>query len=117
MLTFLHYPKCGTCRKAKQMLDQHVITYQSRHIVEQPPTVEELRNWIPLSGLPIQKFFNTSGQKYRELELSKRLPCMSDEEKLALLASDGMLVKRPIVTDGERVTVGFKEDVYRENWV
>jgi arsenate reductase (glutaredoxin) len=116
MLTFLQYPKCGTCRKAKQFLDQYGVIYQSRHIVEETPSKEELQKWISLSGLPIQKFFNTRGQKYRELELSKLLPTMSEEKKLDLLASEGMLIKRPILTDGEQVTVGFKEDLYEKKW-
>lgn len=116
MLTFFQYPKCGTCRKAKKFLDSQGISYVERHIVEEPPTVEELKELIRISGLPIQKYFNTSGQVYRKLELSRRLPSMQDEEKLKLLASDGMLVKRPILTDGKSVTVGFKEEEWKEKW-
>ncbi|MCH5583369.1 arsenate reductase family protein [Shimazuella sp. AN120528] len=116
MLTFFQYPKCGTCRKAKKFLNDQGISYEERHIVEKPPTVEELREFITISDLPIQKFFNTSGQVYRKLDLSKRLPNMTDEEKLELLASDGMLVKRPILTDGKSVTVGFKEEEWKEKW-
>lgn len=116
MLTFFQYPKCGTCRKAKKFLDSQGISYEERHIAEEPPTVEEIEKLIRVSGLPIQKFFNTSGQVYRKLELSKRLPNMTDEEKLKLLSSDGMLVKRPILTDGKSVTVGFKEEEWREKW-
>jgi arsenate reductase len=116
MLTFLQYPKCGTCRKAKQFLDNQGISYDSRHIVEETPTVEELKKWISVSELPIQKFFNTSGQVYRQLELSKRLPNMSEQEKIALLASNGMLIKRPILTDGEKISIGFKEEEWKEKW-
>lgn len=111
------YPKCGTCRNAKKYLQQHQVEFEDRHIVEIPPSVEELRQMVQLSGLPIQKFFNTSGQKYRELGLSQKLKDMSDEEKLSLLASDGMLIKRPLVTDGKQVTVGFKESEYEKAWV
>lgn len=116
MLTFFQYPKCSTCRKAKKFLDSHGISYEERHIAEEPPTVGEIEKLIRVSGLPIQKFFNTSGQVYRKLELSKRLPNMTDEEKRKLLTSDGMLVKRPILTDGKSVTVGFKEEEWREKW-
>lgn len=117
MFIFFQYPKCGTCRKAKKFLDEHGIVYQERHIAEDPPTIDELKSLIIHSGLPIQKFFNTSGQVYRKLELSKRLPSMTEEEKLKLLASDGMLIKRPILTDGKSVTVGFKEEEWREKWI
>jgi len=116
-LIMYEYPKCGTCRKAKKYLNEHNVAYEDRHIVEQPPSKEELKDLIDKSGLPIQKFFNTSGQKYRELGLSKKLKEMGDEEKLNLLASDGMLIKRPIVTDGKKVTVGFKEEEFAKNWV
>jgi arsenate reductase len=116
-LVMYQYPKCGTCRKAKKFLEEHGVSFTEKHIVEEPPTRAELVEWVQKSGLPIQKFFNTSGQKYRELGLSKKLKEMSDEEKLDLLASDGMLIKRPIVTDGEKVTVGFKEDQFKEMWV
>jgi arsenate reductase (glutaredoxin) len=116
MLTFFQYPKCGTCRKAKKFLDDQGISYEARNIVEEPPTVEELRAFISNSDLPIQKFFNTSGQVYRKLELSKKLPSMSDEEKLKILASDGMLVKRPMLTDEKSVIVGFKEAEWKEKW-
>lgn len=111
------YPKCGTCRKAKKYLSDHGIVFETQNIVENPPTKEELEELIQKSGLPIQKFFNTSGQKYRELGLSQKLKNMDDQEKLALLASDGKLIKRPIVTDGEKVTVGFKEETFLEKWV
>lgn len=109
MLTMYHYPKCSTCQKAKQFLLAQGATLDEKHIVETPPTVVELRRLIERSGLAIEKWFNTSGIKYRELGLSKKLKEMEEAEKLTLLASDGMLIKRPIITDGEQVTVGFRE--------
>ncbi|WP_182201545.1 arsenate reductase family protein [Paraliobacillus salinarum] len=115
-LTYYAYPKCGACQKAKKWLDENNIAYEQIHIVENPPTKEELKHLIQLSGLPIKKFFNTSGQKYRELGLKDKLPQATDDEKLTWLASDGMLIKRPIATDGKQVTVGFKEDVYKQTW-
>lgn len=111
------YPKCGTCRKAKKYLEEKGVSFTEKHIVEEPPSREELAELVQKSGLPIQKFFNTSGMKYRELGLSQKLKEMSDEEKLDLLASDGMLIKRPIVTNGEKVTVGFKEETFADTWV
>lgn len=111
------YPRCGTCRKAKKFLEERGVPFEEQHIVENPPSRAELEELVRKSGLPVQKFFNTSGQKYRELNLKEKLKAMSDDEKLDLLASDGMLIKRPIVTDGERVTVGFKEEQFEENWV
>jgi arsenate reductase len=116
-LLMVEYPKCGTCRKAKKFLEERGVRFETRHIAEQPPNREELAEWMAKSGLPVQKFFNTSGQKYRELGLSQKLKTMSDEEKLDLLASDGMLVKRPIITDGEKVTVGFNEEQFEKIWV
>jgi arsenate reductase (glutaredoxin) len=107
---FLQYPKCGTCRKAKQYLESKGVTLAERNIVEQPPTKEELRSFLEKSGLDIRKFFNTSGQKYRELGLKDKLKTMTEEEMLELLASDGMLVKRPIIQKGDKVTVGFKPE-------
>ncbi|GIM44828.1 arsenate reductase [Collibacillus ludicampi] len=107
---FLQYPKCGTCRKAKQYLESKDVSYTERNIVENPPTKEELRSFIEKSGLDIRKFFNTSGQKYRELGLKDKLKTMTEEEMLELLASDGMLVKRPIIQSGDKVTVGFKPE-------
>lgn len=116
-LTMYWYPKCGTCRKAKKFFTEHGIEVTEIHIVEHPPSKEELAQLIAKSGLPIQKFFNTSGQKYRQLGLSQKVKEMGDEEKLDLLASDGMLIKRPIVTDGHKVTVGFNEEKFKELWV
>ena len=92
---FLEYPKCSTCQKAKKWLDTHGVTYADRHIVEDNPTADELRAWHERSGLPLKRFFNTSGMLYREMELSKKLPEMSEDEQYALLATNGMLVKRP----------------------
>lgn len=106
---FVCYPKCTTCQKAKRWLQEHGIAIQERNIKEQNPTKEELSGWHQASGLPLRKFFNTSGLLYREQELSKKLPKMSEEEQLELLATDGMLVKRPILTDGKTVLIGFRE--------
>lgn len=105
---FIEYPKCTTCQKAKKWLDENNISYDDRHIVEQNPTAEELREWQGRSGLPLKRFFNTSGLLYKKLELAAKLPNMSVEEQLALLATDGMLVKRPLVIGEDTVLVGFK---------
>ncbi len=114
-MLFLCYPKCSTCRKAQKWLDEHDMDYDIRDIKTENPDLAELELWHQASGLPLKKFFNTSGQLYRSLELSKKLPGMSDAEQYALLASDGMLVKRPIlVTDDNKVLVGFKEDQWAE---
>ncbi|MEC1265939.1 arsenate reductase family protein [Bacillus subtilis] len=115
-LTFYWYPKCGTCRKAKKWLEEHGKEINEKHIAEQPPSKEELKALYEKSGLDLKKFFNTSGMKYRELNLKEKLYHMSEDEQLELLASDGMLIKRPLTTDGEKVTVGFKEDQFEENW-
>ena len=109
-MLFLEYPPCSTCKKAKKWLEDHGITYTDRHIKENNPSYEELKNWYAISGLPLKKFFNTSGLQYRALELKDKLPTMSEEEQLQLLATDGMLVKRPVlVTDDGKVLTGFKE--------
>ena len=109
-MLFLEYPPCSTCKKAKKWLDDHGITYTNRHIKENNPSYEELKNWYAISGMPLKKFFNTSGLQYRALELKDKLPTMSEEEQLQLLSSDGMLVKRPVlVTDDGKVLTGFKE--------
>lgn len=114
-MLFLCYPKCSTCRKAQKWLDEHDVDYDIRDIKTDNPDLAELELWHQASGLPLKKFFNTSGQLYRSLELSKKLPEMSDAEQYALLASDGMLVKRPIlITDDNKVLVGFKEDQWAE---
>ena len=115
-ITYYGYPKCGSCRKAKAWLDTEGLTYDDVHIVETPPSIEELKKIVETSGLPLKKFYNTSGMKYCELGLKDKLPTMSDDEQFELLASDGMLIKRPLVTDGSKVTVGFKESDFIENW-
>ena len=115
MILFLEYPKCSTCRKAKKCLDENGVEYTDRHIVEQNPSVEELKMWHEKSGLPLKKFVNTSGMRYRELNLKDRLPQMSEEEQYELLSSDGMLVKRPLVVGEEFVLTGFEESEWEEN--
>ena len=106
---FIEYPKCSTCKKAKKWLDDHGVTYTDRHIVEQNPTADELRDWHQRSGLPIKRFVNTSGQLYRSENLKDKLPGMTDEEVYALLSTNGMLVKRPILIGDSFLTTGFKE--------
>lgn len=107
---FIQYPKCSTCKKAKRWLDDHGVSYIDRHIVEDNPQVAEIADWQERSGLPVRRFFNTSGMKYRELGVKAKLDAgMSDEDARALLATDGMLVKRPIVVAGDTVLVGFRE--------
>ena len=108
-MVFLQYPPCSTCKKAKVWLDARGIAYEDRHIKENNPTYEELKTWQAKSGLPLKRFFNTSGLKYKELNLRERLPEMSEEEQLRLLASDGMLVKRPILVTESAVLLGFRE--------
>ncbi|PLR92693.1 arsenate reductase family protein [Bacillus sp. T33-2] len=115
-LTFYWYPKCGTCRNAKKWLDSHGIEYKEIHIVENPPSRSELEELYKNSGLDIKKFFNTSGQKYRELGIKEIVKTASEPELLDLLSSDGMLIKRPLLTDGNKVTVGFKEEEYEKTW-
>lgn len=107
-MLFLCYPKCSTCQKAKKWLDNHQIEYTERHIVEDHPTYEELSAWHRKSGLPVKKFFNTSGMLYKEMKLKDKLPLMSEEEQLKLLATNGMLVKRPMVVNEDQILVGFK---------
>ncbi|GGA53397.1 arsenate reductase [Kroppenstedtia guangzhouensis] len=116
ILIVYQYPRCGTCRKALKYLNEKGIPHEDRHIVENPPSRRELEDLVRKSGLPLTKFFNTSGKKYRELGLKDRLKEMDEAEMLDLLASDGMLIKRPIVTDGKKVTVGFKEEMFDEVW-
>ena len=108
-MLFLEYPKCTTCKKAKKWLNDHGAKFEDRDIKEKNPTAEELKTWYQKSGLPLKRFFNTSGMLYKSMQLKDRLPDMSEEEQLALLASDGMLVKRPLVIKGDTVLVGFKE--------
>ena len=113
-MLFLEYPKCSTCRKAKKWLDAHNVTYIDRHIVEDNPTYDELKEWYEKSGLPLKKFFNTSGLIYKEMKLKDKLPAMSEEEQLKLLATNGMLVKRPLIVEGDMVLTGFKEAEWME---
>ena len=108
-MLFVCYPRCSTCKKAQKWLEENQVPYTFRDIKEDNPTLEELKTWHAQSGLPLKKFFNTSGQLYRSMELSKKLSDMGEEERLALLASDGLLVKRPIAVDGDKVLVGFKQ--------
>ena len=105
---FLEYPKCNTCRNAKKSLDEHKITYEDRHIIDRNPSVEELTEWIKRSKLPLKNFFNTSGLQYKALGLKEKLPAMSEAEQLALLATDGMLVKRPLLVGEDFVLTGFR---------
>ena len=112
MLKFIEYPKCSTCIKARKYLDQLGLEYTKRHIVDEELNKEELLALYKKSGLPLKRFFNTSGLKYRELNLKDKLPTMSEDEQLTLLASDGMLVKRPIIETDDRVLVGFKANEY-----
>lgn len=114
--TYYGYPKCGTCRKAKKWLEMKGIDFEEVNIAENPPTEDVLRQMIAASGLELKKFFNTSGKVYREMQLKDKLPDMSDDEKITLLASDGMLIKRPIVLGGGKATVGFKEENFEEVW-
>lgn len=116
-MLFIEYPKCSTCKKAKKWLDGKNIKYTDRHIAEDNPTYDELSEWYKKSGLPLKRFFNTSGVLYKEMALKDKLPEMSEEEQLKLLASNGMLVKRPIVVDKDKIMVGFKEAEWEEKIV
>ena len=113
-MLFVEYPKCTTCKKAKKWLEVHKVEFEDRNIKEQNPTAEELKAWHEKSGLPLKRFFNTSGILYKEMQLKDKLPSMSEEEQLNLLATNGMLVKRPIVADDHMVLVGFKEAEWKE---
>ena len=113
-MLFIHYPKCTTCQKAKKWLDENNIEYTERHIVENNPSFEELKQWYEKSGLELKKFFNTSGLLYKEMQLKDKLPEMSEEEQLRLLSTNGMLVKRPIVVCDDTVLVGFREAQWTE---
>ncbi len=115
-MLFLEYPPCSTCKKARKWLDDHGIAYTARHIKENNPSYEELKLWLERSGLPIKKFFNTSGQQYKALGLKDRLPGMSVDEQLQLLATDGTLVKRPmVVTEDGTILTGFREAEWEQN--
>ena len=113
-MLFIHYPKCSTCKKAKAFLDDRGAVYEERHMVEENPTFDELKKWYEMSNYPLMRFFNTSGMRYREMGLKDKITDMSEEEQLELLATDGMLVKRPILIDDDRVRVGFKEKEWEE---
>lgn len=108
-ITFVEYPKCSTCQKAGKWLESKDVVFERRHIVEQNPSVDELREWHRRSGLPLKRFFNTSGMKYKELGLKDKLPSMSEEEQYELLATDGMLVKRPVLLGESYAIPGFRE--------
>lgn len=114
MILFVEYPKCSTCQKAKKWLVENQVEFEERHIVEDNPSKEELKAWYEKSGLPLKRFFNTSGMKYKELKLKDKLPAMTEEEQLELLASDGMLVKRPVLVGDDFVLIGFKEKEWTE---
>ena len=113
-MLFLEYLQCSACQKAKKWLDEHQISYEDRHIVENNPTFEELKDWYERSGLPLKKFFNTSGMLYKEMGLKDKLKDMSEDEQLKLLATDGMLVKRPLVIGDDFVLTGFREKEWIE---
>ena len=113
-MLFVYYPRCSTCQKAKKWLDENNLKYTERHIVEDNPTYEDLKDWYSRSGLTLKKFFNTSGLLYKDLKLKDKLPAMSEDEQLKLLASNGMLVKRPVVVYGDTVLLGFKEAEWAE---
>ena len=114
-MLFVQYPKCSTCRKAKKWLEENNIEFEERHIIEDNPTYEELKEWYERSGLSLNRFFNTSGMKYRELKLKDKRPDMSEDEQLKLLATDGMLVKRPIIVSDDFVLTGFKVKEWEEH--
>ena len=116
-MLFIYYPKCSTCIKAKKWLDEKGVKYTERQIVEEHPSFSELKEWWEKSGLPLKKFFNTSGMLYKEMQLKDKLQRMSEEEQLKLLSTNGMLVKRPIVVKGKTVLVGFKEEDWSEKLV
>ena len=113
-MLLVEYPKCTTCQKAKKWLDENGLSYTDRHIKEENPTAEELRAWHARSGLPLKRFFNTSGLQYKALGLKDKLPTMTEDEQLALLATDGMLVKRPLLVADDFVLVGFREKEWEE---
>lgn len=110
MNIFIQYPKCSTCQKAKKWLESNNITFQDRNIIEETPTEEELKEWIEISGQDIKKWFNTSGLKYKELNLKEKLANMSEKEKIKLLSSNGMLIKRPLLISNKEILIGFKEE-------
>ena len=108
-MLFIEYPKCSTCQRAKKWLDEHNITYTDRHIVEDNPSYDELKQWYERSGIPLKKIFNTNGLLYKEMRLKDKLSTMSEDEQLELLSTNGMLVRRPLIVEGDMVLTGFKE--------
>lgn len=117
MIKFYQYSNCTTCKKAAKFLDEYDVSYEPIDIVQHTPTKKEFEDIIEKTGVEINKLFNTHGAKYRELDLKNKLKDMSDDKKLDLLASDGMLVKRPLAISGEKITLGFKEDQYKDTWL
>jgi arsenate reductase len=115
-MLFLEYPKCSTCQKARKWLDGYKIEYTDRNIADDNPSYDELKEWHERSGVPLKKFFNTSGLLYKEMKLKDKLPAMSEEEQIKLMATNGMLVKRPLVIDGEMVLIGFREAEWQEKF-
>lgn len=113
-MLFIEFPKCSTCQKAKKWLDENSVEYTDRHIIEDNPTYEELKTWYKQSGLELKRFFNTSGMLYRSMGLKDKLPSMSEDEQLKLLASDGMLVKRPLIISDKVILTGFREKEWAE---
>ena len=113
-MLFIQYPPCSTCQKAKKWLDAHGLSYSDRHIKENNPTYEELKSWHKASGLPLKRFFNTNGLLYKSMNLKERLPAMTEDEQLHLLASDGMLVKRPILVTENMILTGFRESEWEK---
>lgn len=113
-MLFIEYPKCSTCQKAKKWLDDNQFEYESRHIKEENPTFDELKEWYHQSGMPLKKFFNTSGLLYKSMGLKDKLPDMSEDEQLRLLATDGMLVKRPIIVSDQAILIGFRPKEWEE---
>lgn len=113
-MQFIEYPKCSTCQKAKKFLIEHKISFEDRMIKEETPTIEELTSWIKKYKIDTKKLFNTSGLKYRELNLKEKIPSMNEQERIELLASDGMLIKRPLLVMSDKILIGFKEKEYQE---
>ncbi len=116
-MLFIEYPRCSTCQKAKAWLDSHGLKYEDRHIVENNPTYEELKEWYEKSGMPLKKFFNTSGLLYKEMQLKDKLPTMSEDEQLKLLATNGILVKRPVIVTDKVILTGFREAEWQRELV
>ena len=114
-MIFIEYPKCSTCKKAKKWLDDHNIKYEDRHIIENNPTFDELKEWYHKSNLDIKRFFNTSGMLYKEMNLKDKLPNMNEDEMLEILSTNGMLVKRPLIISNDVILTGFKEKEWEDN--